>query len=88
MNKEKIKREEIKTDARQELKIKYQKVELEMSYEEVKDIMGIEGKLFAESLDSSGTYQVYLWKTDESFEGIEVHFTDGKVTAKSQLGLE
>ena len=73
---------------KQELKNKFEKIELGMTYEDVEKIMESKGSLFSESVSSFGTYQVYLWETGELFEGIELHFQDGKLSVKTQLGLD
>lgn len=73
---------------KQELKNKFEKIELGMAYEDVEKIMESKRSLFSESVSSFGTYQVYLWETGELFEGIELHFQDGKLSAKTQLGLD
>jgi hypothetical protein len=57
-----------------------------MSIEQVERILGISGRIIAETnmLDTVG--QVYSWKNADGSNAI-VEFKDGQVVAKAQAGL-
>jgi hypothetical protein len=65
---------------------KFNLVEKGMSIEQVERILGISGRIIAETnmLDSVG--QVYSWKNADGSNAI-VEFKDGQVVAKAQAGL-
>jgi len=65
---------------------KFNKIELGMSYEDVKGIMGSEGN--QTSMTKSGSYEsmAYDWKGDK-FARISTRFTNGALVYKSQSGL-
>jgi hypothetical protein len=65
---------------------KFNKIELGMSYDKVKEIMGSEGN--QTGMNKSGSYESasYDWKGDK-FARISVRFTNGELTYKSQSGL-
>lgn len=65
----------------------YSKIENIMSYEEVVDILGEEGKL-STSAGSSGYYlEYYEWSNHSGTKIIVIGFENGRVCAKSQTGL-
>ena len=65
---------------------KFNKIELGMSYEDVKRIMGSDGN--QTSMTKSGSYESmsYEWKGDK-FARISTRFTNGALVYKSQSGL-
>ena len=65
---------------------KFNKIELEMDYDKVKEIMGSEGNETSSS--KSGTYESKSieWKGDK-FARISVRFQNGKLASKSQSNL-
>ncbi|HUF03760.1 MAG TPA: DUF3862 domain-containing protein [Aridibacter sp.] len=65
---------------------KFNKIELGMSYDEVKEVMGSEGN--QTSMTKSGSYESssYEWK-GEKFARISVRFTRSELSYKSQSGL-
>lgn len=67
----------------------YLKIENNMTYRQVADIFGFEGELEYSSSYGNYTYETYEWENkDEILVYVTVHFTNGKVTSKSQWGLE
>lgn len=67
----------------------YLKIENDMTYRQVADIFGFEGKLEYSSSYGNYTYETYEWENkDEILVYVTVHFTNGKVTSKNQWGLE
>lgn len=65
---------------------KFNQIEIGMSYDKVKEIMGSEGN--QTSMTKSGSYESssYEWK-GEKFARISVRFTRGELSYKSQSGL-
>lgn len=68
-------------------KAMYDKLSAGMSYEQVCEIMGVEGTLYHESgLESAGNaVQAYYWGTKNN--NLYVGFADGKLYDKGQTGL-
>lgn len=67
----------------------YLKIENNMTYRQVADIFGFEGELEYSSSYGDYTYETYKWENkNEILVYVTVHFTNGKVTSKSQWGLE
>ncbi len=65
---------------------KFNKIELEMDYDKVKEIMGSEGDKTSETKNKSYESQSYEWKGDK-FARIRTSFRDGKLVSKSQSGI-
>jgi hypothetical protein len=65
---------------------KFNKIELGMSYDKVKEVMGSEGN--QTSMNKSGSFESasYDWKGDK-YARISVRITNGELTYKSQSGL-
>ena len=67
---------------------KFNKIETGMTYQQVVDIAGEDGTLSTESSYGSQSMQVYYWYASNGISNATVSFMNGKVTAKSQIGLE
>lgn len=67
---------------------KFNKIETGMTYQQVVDIAGEEGTLSTESSYGNQSMQVYYWYASNGISNATVSFMNGKVTAKSQIGLE
>lgn len=67
---------------------KFNNIETGMTYQEVIDIIGEEGTLSTESSYGNQTMQIYYWYASNGISNATVSFQNGKVTAKSQIGLE
>lgn len=65
---------------------KFNKIELDMSYDEVKDIMGSEGDETSSTKTGSYESKAYQWKGDK-FARVSVRFQNGKLVSKSQSNL-
>ena len=59
-----------------------------MTYKEVVAIAGEEGTLSTESSYGNQTMKIYYWYSSNGISNATVSFMNGKVTAKSQIGLE
>ena len=66
---------------------KFNKITTGMTYEEVTKIVGSEGKLSTESSYGGYSFKMYVWEASNGIASASVSFTNGKVSAKSQLGL-
>ena len=67
---------------------KFNQIETGMTYQQVVDIIGEEGILSTESSYGSQTMKVYGWYASNGISNATVSFTNNKVTAKSQIGLD
>lgn len=65
---------------------KFNKVELEMDYDKVKDIMGSGGNETSSSKSGNYESKTYEWKGDK-FARVSVRFQNGKLVSKSQSNL-
>jgi hypothetical protein len=65
---------------------RFNKIKKGMTLKQVELVIGIPGKLIADSSTSEGTGQVYSWKNPQGSNAI-VEFKNGKVAAKAQAGL-
>lgn len=66
---------------------KFNKIETGMTYQQVVDIIGEEGTISTESSYGSQNMKVYYWYAANNIANATVSFMNGKVTAKSQVGL-
>lgn len=66
---------------------KFNKIETGMTYQQVVDIIGEEGTLSTESSYGNQSMKVYYWYASNKIANATVSFMNGKVTAKSQVGL-
>lgn len=67
---------------------KFNQIETGMTYQQVVDIIGEEGTLSTESSYGSQTMKIYGWYASNGISNATVSFTNNKVTAKSQIGLD
>lgn len=67
---------------------KFYQIEAGMTYQQVVDIVGEEGTLSTESSYENQTMQIYYWYASNGISNATISFMNGKVTAKSQIGLE
>lgn len=67
---------------------KFNKIEIGMTYQQVVDIAGEEGTLSTESSYGNQTMKIYYWYAKNGISNATVSFMNGKVNAKSQIGLE
>lgn len=67
---------------------KFNKIETGMTYQQVVDIAGEEGTLSTESSYGDQTMKIYYWYAKNGISNATVSFMNGKVNAKSQIGLE
>lgn len=66
---------------------KFNKIETGMTYKEVVDIAGEEGTLSTESSYGNQSMKIYYWYASNGISNATISFMNGKVTAKSQIGL-
>lgn len=66
---------------------KFNQIETDMTYEKVVSIAGEEGTLSTESSYGNQTMKIYYWYAKDGISNATVSFMNGKVTAKSQIGL-
>ena len=67
---------------------KFNQIQTGMTYQEVVEIMGEEGTLSTESSYGDQTVQIYYWYAKNGISNATISFTNGVVSAKSQIGLE
>lgn len=67
---------------------KFNKIETGMTYEQVVDIIGEEGTLSTESSAGKQTMKIYYWYAENGIFNATISFMNGKVNAKSQIGLD
>jgi hypothetical protein len=65
---------------------KFNKIELDMDYDQVKGIMGSDGDETSSSKSGSYESKSYQWKGDK-FASVNVRFQNGKLVSKSQANL-
>lgn len=66
---------------------KFNKIETGMTYQQVIDIIGEEGTISTESSYGNQSMKVYYWYASNKIANATISFMNGKVTAKSQVGL-
>lgn len=66
----------------------YNAVATGMTYEEVVGVLGGEGALLSDTEVSGMTAQIYMWEGTSLGSNANITFSDGKVIAKAQTGLE
>lgn len=65
---------------------KFNKIEMDMSYDDVKGIMGSEGNKTSETKSGSYESASYEWKGDK-YARVSTSFQNGKLASKSQSGI-
>ena len=58
-----------------------------MSYDEVVSLLGGEGALISDTEIAGSTSQIYMWNGTSFGSNANITFSDGKVIAKAQVGL-
>ena len=67
---------------------KFYQIETGMNYNQVVEIIGEEGILSTESSYNDQSMQIYYWYADNGISNATISFMNGKVNAKSQIGLK
>ena len=67
---------------------KFNKIKTNMTYKEVVKIIGEEGTLSTESSYGNQSMKIYYWYAENGISNATISFTNGKVSAKSQIGLK
>lgn len=67
---------------------KFEQIEMEMTYQEVVNIIGEEGTLSTESLYGGQSMEIYCWYDSTGVSNATISFMNGRVTGKSQIGLK
>lgn len=67
---------------------KFDQIQTGMSLDEINGIMGESGAMSSESLIAGVDSSIYVWQGTSLGTNCTVSFTDGAVSAKSQIGLE
>lgn len=67
---------------------KFNKLETGMTYKQVVEIIGEDGTLSTESSYGNQSLKVYYWYSSNGISNATVSFSNGKLTAKSQIGLD
>ena len=78
----------VDTDAATITAEKYDQIEEGMSYDDVIGIIGGEGALLSKSEIEGMSAEIYAWYGEDGISNASITFSDGKVTAKAQAGLE
>ena len=65
---------------------KFNQIQTDMTYEEVVAIIGEEGTVSSESSYGNSSMKIYSWSN--GIANATISFTNGKVSAKSQIGLD
>lgn len=66
----------------------YNSVETGMTYDEVVALLGGDGTLLSDTELAGSTSQIYMWEGSSVGSNANITFSDGKVMAKAQYGLE
>lgn len=67
---------------------KYNQVETGMTYDEVVAIMGGDGELSSDTEIAGVSSKLYMWDGEDIASNCSITFSDGKVSSKSQFGLD
>lgn len=67
---------------------KYNQVETGMTYDEVVAIMGGDGELSSDTKIAGVSSKLYMWDGEDIASNCSITFSDGKVSSKSQFGLD
>lgn len=67
---------------------KYNQVKTGMTYDEVVAIMGGDGELSSDTKIAGVSSKLYLWDGEDIASNCSITFSDGKVSSKSQIGLD
>lgn len=67
---------------------KFSNVSTGMTYDEVKEIMGCDGKLSTESSYADQSMKMYYWYAKNGISNVTITFTNDIVSAKGQIGLD
>ena len=67
---------------------KFNQINNGMTYEEVKNIIGCDGKLSTESSADDKSMKVYYWYAKNGVSNATFSFYNDELNAKSQIGLE
>lgn len=67
---------------------KYNQVETGMTYDEVVAIMGGDGELSSDTKIAGVSSKLYMWDGENIASNCSITFSDGKVSSKSQFGLD
>ena len=67
---------------------KFNQINTGMTYDEVKNIIGCDGTLSTETSVGNQTLKIYGWYAKNGVSNATFSFTNDKLDAKSQLGLE
>ncbi|PEN88349.1 hypothetical protein CN553_23570 [Bacillus cereus] len=70
-------------------KAEFEQIQNDMTYEEVVQIIGSEGKLTSESTVADYTTKLYTWKCEGGLgANANITFQNNRVQSKTQFGLE
>lgn len=67
---------------------KFNQIENEMTYDEVSNIIGCDGTLSTESGSGDYSIKIYYWYAKNGISNGTFSFTNDRLTAKSQIGLD
>lgn len=65
---------------------KFNQIQTGMTYEQVKQLAGGDGKLQNQSEAGGMSMRMYTWDGDKPVSWVNVQFTNGQVTSKAQAG--
>lgn len=85
----KAKKQEVASDPTRITKAEYDAIKTDMTYDEVKAVIGGEGKQSSTSSVEDSEIIIYAWLGNgDSGSNATVSFIDGKVSSKFQIGLK
>lgn len=67
---------------------KFNQINIGMTYEEVKNIIGCDGNLSTETAVENQTLKIYGWYAKNKVSNATFSFTNDVLSGKSQIGLE
>lgn len=67
---------------------KFNQINIGMTYEEVKNIIGCDGTLSTETAVEDQTLKIYGWYAKNKISNATFSFTNDVLSAKAQIGLE